>query len=205
MKIAKTVFIVLLFVIGLTIITYYTCSFFFKEKIDVSNLGEMLSGITAAIAAFYVMIQYQSYLKDKKNNQLSIYNKRFAEDKYIAKVTKWMINSAKYDENGRIVGKNKEKIIKEEETPDTYDKEMFMRFFEELNVQINNHLLNEEDTLRLFAYYALVFDEYKSFREEITDYDKDDLWMNFHKFIDRTKQTRLTLDVIESIKKEYSQ
>ena len=69
--------------------------------------------------------------------------------------------------------------------PSTHDAEMFMRFFEEMQIQIDKNRLEKEQVFDLFAYYAMVFDANKRIRENlgIKDYDKDEwLWSKFKKF-----------------------
>ena len=185
--------------LGLTWITKMFMGIPFLKGVDFSNLGEMLSGFATAIAVFYAIVQYWSYNKDEKIRTLNEFNQRYATDKSIEKVVRWMLRTALYDENGKIVGKDPEK--NDGNIPEVFDKELFMRFYEELNFLIDKHLLNEEDTLHFFAYYALVFDEYASFREDITDYDSDQ-WTNFHSFINRIKQTKYLLNALDALKRE---
>ena len=86
-----------------------------------------------------------------------------------------------------------------------YEKEMFMRFFEELYLQIKAGHLNREDVYHLFAYYALKYNKYLDFRKNIEDYkskeelpanEKDakeyDNWTNFRCFVEEmTKQEEI--------------
>jgi hypothetical protein len=187
MKTARNTLVAVVFVIILLWIINEVIGLLQMKDDEVSALGGMLSGITAAIGVFYAILQYRSYQDSRKTELLCTYNQRYAADKSIEKVIKWILKTAKLDENGKIVGKDPNTVLGVE-IPDIYDKEMFMRFFEELNVQINKGLLQKEDTLRLFAAYALIFDEYSSFREDITDYDDRTVWSNYHDFIEKNKK-----------------
>ena len=202
MKAVSKFILVSLFVIGLTGLTHLFITLPFMEGKDIASLGQILSAVTAAIAVFYAIISYKDHLLEKKNNLLCLYNKRYTEDKSVEKVVRWMLSTAKMDENGGIVGHDPSKEVKDVEKPDVYDKEMFMRFFEELNIQIDNHLLNEDNTLQLFAEYALIFDEYPSFRKDITDYDNEGAWTYFHSFIRKIKRAKSINEALNRTKKE---
>lgn len=200
MKTFRNAILVIVFVAAITGVTNIIMSFSVFKDVDFSALGDMLSGVAAAIAVFYAIVQYKSYLEDRKTKTLNEFNQRYVSDESIEKVIRWMVANAKYDENGRIVGKDPEK--NEGEMPSIYDKEMFMRFFEELNILINKGLLNEKDTLKMFAYYALVFDEYPSFREDIRDYDNKKQWYDFHQFIFKTGQAKNLQEAVDKLKEE---
>lgn len=184
----KTILVIAFVAVFMAGANYLMEWWFVSDKDKASSFGDFLSGITSVIVVFYIIVQYESYLRDKKTTTLNEFNQRYITDKNVEKVVKWMLANALCDENGRIVGKDPKK--NEGDEPSIYEKENFMRFFEELNILIEKGLLKEEDALRLFAYYALVFDEYPSFRENIKDYNDPVLWYNFHQFITRSKITK---------------
>ena len=97
--------------------------------------------------------------------------------------------------------------------PGINTKEMFMRFFEELYLQIEEQNLDAKEVHDLFAYYALKFDKFNDYHKDITDYtakdevdkmDKDKAehvnknWKRFSKFIK-------IMDEIENNSKFYDQ
>lgn len=82
-----------------------------------------------------------------------------------------MLKVAKLDNNGEIVGAHPNSILINK--PNIIEKEMFMRFFEEIYLHIKEDNLDKESVFRLFAYYALKFDEHPEFRLDITDYKNE--------------------------------
>lgn len=46
--------------------------------------------------------------------------------------------------------------MKKEEIPSVHDKEMFLRFFEELSQMIDRKYIDLDDVERLFAYYFII-------------------------------------------------
>lgn len=113
-----------------------------------------------------------------------------------------MLRVAILNDKGEIVGADP---IRFYYNPGIHEKEMFMRFFEELYLHIDNKSLDKEQVCLLFSYYAIKFDEIKEFRLDITDYyskvelekrgktdDKKDnynkYWTNYRKFVDEMRK-----------------
>jgi hypothetical protein len=63
-----------------------------------------------------------------------------------------------------------------------------MRFFEELELQIQYGRLNEKDVLDLFVYYAKIIDENEELRKHlgVTDYETN--WRTYIKLMNRKKE-----------------
>lgn len=168
------------------------------ENKNYSLLAGIGTFVSTLVAGLYAIYEYDNHKKEVQTNLLCQYNQRYSSDKNIRRVLKWMLKVAEI-ENGEIIG------VKEIENNDswTYEKEMFMRFFEELNKRIDNNDINERDVYDLFSYYALKFDEFYGFRADITDYKNEkeilemseedrviyqDPWSNFRSFIDKMKK-----------------
>ncbi|MBD5292776.1 MAG: hypothetical protein HDS23_05970 [Bacteroides sp.] len=133
------------------------------------NLDSMLAvGIGCLTLAFSIW-QYDA---NARQTTLSTYNKRFNSEPAIREVTK-VLTALEYEKG------NTELSIK---SISNYDKELFYRFFEELELGIRRGLLKTKDVKRLFSYYAMV---------GITKYnliDKEDLqenWKLLNSFICR--------------------
>ena len=63
---------------------------------------------------------------------------------------------------------------------------MFMRFYEELKLQIDEGNIKKEDDKKFFSYYAIKFHENDHFHENIADYDED-YWKSFRDYCEQTK------------------
>lgn len=70
---------------------------------------------------------------------------------------------------------------KEVKKPDGHDVEMFMRFFEELDMLIESKQMDKNKVYYMFAYYLLVFDSHRS-EFNITDYDSG-CWKHFKNIV----------------------
>ena len=73
------------------------------------------------------------------------------------------------------------------EKPSNYEVEMFMRFVEELELQIHYGRLNKKDVSDLFVYYAKMIDEKAELRRllGVTDYEK-----NWNRYIKNMKSIK---------------
>lgn len=129
-----------------------------------ANIGVF---ITSVIAGIYAIVQYENHKKEEHTKLLCEYNKRYSTECYITTMLEWMLKVGETNNNGDIVDVNLNKsYIK----PGINTKELFMRFFEELHLQIADNNLNPEEVYDYFAYYVLLFDEFNEYHQDITDY-----------------------------------
>lgn len=136
------------------------------------KVTDLLLAFFASISLCYTYIQFKEYRKREQAEVLGQYNERYSRDEHINNVVDYIIRFM-----------NNEYII---HTPTTHDAEMFMRFFEEMQIQIESNRLKREPVFELFAYYAMVFDSNERIRINlgIKDYDTDDwLWSKFKVFV----------------------
>lgn len=143
------------------------------------EIGSSAQIVTAVIAMLAFVLSVSEYCvnKDFKEVQvLSEYNMRYTSDPNIIKVVKYLNY---IDEHGKI--NNLPRVV-----PSNYEVEMFMRFFEELELQICCGRLKEKDVLDLFIYYAKKLDD-EQLRTElgVTDYDNN--WCGFRNLLNRNK------------------
>ena len=149
------------------------CKGFFKENLNViANCGTFMA---TCFAAFYGIKEYSIHKVEEKIKLLGEYNQRYSTDKNIKTVVSWMLKIAILNEKGDIVGANPDKTTHK---PGIYEKEMFMRFFEELYLHIKNGSVEKRQACLLFSYYAIKFDEIENFRLDISDYKSKDELMN---------------------------
>ena len=67
----------------------------------------------------------------------------------------------------------------------TYRHEMFLRFFEELQIAIENKALSPEIVCYMFSYYAIVADRCDKF---VSDYNDHQTWKKFKEFVKDMKK-----------------
>ena len=111
-----------------------------------SALVASLSLVVAVYAVLHAKKEYERALKNKQSEVLAQYNERYSNNDSIRKVIEYITYS-------------------NDDRPTVYDKEMFLRFFEELELMIERGYLTKKDVGDLFAYYfmAVWFHEESSF------------------------------------------
>lgn len=166
---------IITFFIVITVTASYSCIKLFFPVSSIGSFAELFTAIIALLAFIIAFLEYSSSKDMKEVQILSEYNKRFSEDPNIVKVTQYLNY---IDVDGSI--NNPHRCI-----PSNYEVEIFMRFFEELELQISYGRLNEEDVLNLFIYYAKKISENNELRNHlgITDYDEN--WELFKRITDR--------------------
>lgn len=141
------------------------------------NINELINSSIALIALSATFYEYRNHVKKRKADTLAHYNTLYCENGSYKKIIKDLIA---YDE-GKIFkydikskADNNECII--------YEREMFMRFFEEIQIQIEEGNLDSKTAKILFLWYAKKVDELGD--NFISDYNSD-CWTTFKKFIKR--------------------
>lgn len=166
----------------------------------VMKILELLSNIAVAYIAvrafFYTKKEYEAHREREKAETLAKFNERYSNDKNIEKFIKYLMQKD-YDlkrpigkdkciecNNSKPQGKMNYSSMEEENNVDLiYQKEMFMRFFEELQIAIKAKSLDKEIAYDLFAYYAL---EENSRRNK----EKENCWHLFEEFIEDMKAVK---------------
>ena len=119
---------------------------------DWAQIAQIVSGFATFLALLFAAYEY--YLH-KKNNQYEAYsklNERYCNDSSVQKVLGAMVES--YSDDAFSIDifnqncRNKDVSIN--------DKEMFLRFFEELNYAIKKKSIRKEEACYYFGYYAVV-------------------------------------------------
>ena len=136
-----------------------------------------VSGFIIAIISLIVSYyQYRLNRKQLRTELLTSYNARYSSDEDIKKVVKYL-----EQEEGLHL---REKA----EEPDEHEVEMFMRFFEELELLIVANAIDEKIVSYMFFYYLQAFEKQKDKWKNIGYEDNE--WKVFHKFMDRMKDLR---------------
>ena len=115
------------------VIIYYIQSF-----IDY-NIKDGILIILASLTLIGTIYEYESHRERVKAEVLGQYNERYSRDEHINKVVPFLIEDIM---NRKVVA------------PSVHNVEMFMRFFEEMELQIEKDRLDAESVYKLFSYYA---------------------------------------------------
>lgn len=148
------------------IIEYAVSNYFISYLSAISDIGLFMTTIVATI---YAMMQYNEHKNAQRTNLLCEYNQRYSTDTNIKRVIEWILKVAITNEKGEVINVD---IDKSYYKPGINTREMFMRFFEELQLQIDKGNLNANDVYNFFAYYAIIYDQFEDLHKDITDYTR---------------------------------
>lgn len=122
------------------------CDIIQTFAVSVSAFIAALSLVVTAITIVYAYREYKRSLKDKRSEVFMKYNQRYEENEHIQRIVKYCT----------IEGENN--------PPTVYDKELFLRFHEELERMIKADYISEDDVCEFFAYYfVLLWNDDKHF------------------------------------------
>lgn len=136
-----------------------------------------LLGILIAVFSLVVSFwQYRLYKLQLKTDLFSKYCARYNINQDICSVVRFLEK-----EEGLC-------LKKEVEKPDDHQIEMFLRFFEEIELHIRSNSIDEKIVSYMFSYYLQTFDKIKDNWPNI-NYDSED-WKVYHEFYARMKKVR---------------
>lgn len=169
----------------IVLVIIFACYKLLPFSVQVSSSLQALSVCGALIisvaALIYAIKEYVHYKRSTRATLLCHYLERYANEKSIIKVINYIIDSAKVDKTGQIIGyEHNNKNIK---NPTVLEKEMFMHFFEELQLQIDEKLLEQSKVIDLLGYYAGIFHRIEGFHKDITDYNNERYWKYYLRFV----------------------
>ena len=157
-----------------------------------SSITALATGATAVIAlvaCWYSKKEYDSHKEREKAATLAKYNERYATDPNIQKVTNYLL----WRSDNQTLGVKPDKVLyggKDEDDikPTKNQVELFMRFYEELQLAIDAGRIDVDSANNLFAYYA---HELPRIGNDLLpeDYNPNEgMWRNFQRFIQQTNQ-----------------
>lgn len=167
------------------------CITTFDEVLDSLNvlialitaLATVITVIISYMALSYARKEYEAHKQKEESEALSSFNERYCTDEYIANVLNFLIDLSKCKELHGV----ETCLITENNPPSVNDKEMFMRFFEELQYAIEQKRLSKQIVYDMFAYYALEVD--KMGEKFVEDYHHSS-WIRFRRFVKEMKQVK---------------
>ena len=168
------------------IVVYALClvtAFLMLKGVLLTNIFEscekptdIIMAIFAAITLICTFTEYRYHRKREKANVLGQYNERYSKDEHVNKVVDYII---RYMDNNVV-----------NQLPSVHDVEMFLRFFEEMEIQIKENRMDENHVHTLFSYYAIKMADNINIRNNLglIDYDNSNNWNEFKSFVDRMKK-----------------
>ena len=135
-----------------------------------------MSGFATFLALLFAAYEY--YLH-KKNNQYGAYsklNEKYCKNNSIQKVMVTMKES--YDGKSFCIASFSNNCGINQ--VNDYDKEMFLRFFEELNYAIKKKSIRKEEACYYFGYYAVV--AYLMGKDFVSELENEGIWGEFNEF-----------------------
>lgn len=162
-------------------------------KCGIQEIAEMITAMVAILAFCYTKEEYDLHVKREKTATLAQYNERYATDPNIQKVINYLLwkGDGAPEDIRHYGGESVDDIM-----PTKNEVEMFMRFFEELEISIEAKRLDPNIAKDLFAYYAhelpkiesyLLPDDYEVFEYQ-ERHTSNDTWHYFKEFIKPNKQ-----------------
>lgn len=145
-----------------------------------SFLGELATIATAIIAGCglrFAKKEYKLHKQRAESETLAKFNERFTHDKNINETIEELIE---FDQNQRKTDKEGNRDMKK-----LRQHEMFLRFYEELQIALENKALDAEHVCYMFAYYAI---QYERDLYHIYIKDDDNTWKRYHLFVQTMKR-----------------
>lgn len=157
----------LAFILFLTLAQYYiSCVLQVKEF----NISAAISASVATTGVILTAFSYYKYKEEQKVKMTYFYNKVYRTDENIQEVLKFLIES---DSKGTSDSNIDASTINK--------RELFFRFFEEIQYLIDQDIIDEKEAYDLFGYYAKVaYDLQKKFQPDI---QVENNWKTLKKFI----------------------
>ena len=159
------------------------------------NCGTVADWMMVMLTFVAICLTIWGYTIQKKISRYEVfseYSKRYSEDKNLKVVSCALID---YMENK----KENENINVDNLT--IYQKEMFLRFFEELELQIENKRMDKPTVQDFFVYYAVAAAMCEPFvkNTELIDNNPDsEVWGNYKRLVERYQ------DMQKLIAEEYA-
>ena len=156
-----------------------------------SIAGDLATVATCVFAGVGFVVACREYQKHKRHHKveiLSSLNERYASDENIKEVVIELLKSLKNDDRGDyFINKETWKSAKDEDIDKkvVYQREMFLRFFEELESYIEEDSLDTKVIKKTFAYYAL---QAASLQEDFVEDYNNGNWTFFKKFVEEMKK-----------------
>lgn len=155
-------------------------------------IGTVITALVAVVALAYSIKQYNLHREQRKISVLAKYNERYCASTEIKHVIEYLMAEEEYSEVSTVSNENKYRAsaLKAPER----DREMFMRFFAEIQMAINAGLIDKEYAKVMFGYYAVAASNLGV--KFVSDYNAE-YWSLFRSFAESMRQ----LDFVQCLNK----
>ena len=182
MKYLNTIVVVVVVIIAIIILSKYDI---IPTALPWSNFIEAVSVALALLVSYraltYAKKEYTHHKRSEKTTLLCQNLQRYSNDPYVKKLEDYILECALLDEEGNIIGFDKTKEATN--PPCLWEKEMFMHFFEELQLLIDEDMIDKNVIIDLIGYYVGIFHRIPEFHQDITDYEDERYWKYYLKFV----------------------
>lgn len=181
----KSTFISLAVVLSMIVLICFIGGVHFPISPEWSNfiqaIAVTLALLVSGIALYYAKKEYDHHKKSEKTALLCQYLQRYANDPYVKKIEDYILDTVLLDDNENIIGFDKRKTSNN--IPTLWEKEMFMHFFEEIQLLIDDKMIEKDVIVDLIGYYIGIFHRVKEYHQDITDYDDERYWKYYLRFV----------------------
>lgn len=179
----KPKIIIPLVLLSITLLLFiaWTVPFDTRWSNSIEALAVSIALIISAGALYYAKREYEHNKKSERTALLCQYFQRYANDPYIKKIEDYILETALLDKEDRIIGYDNSKTPSY--TPTVWEKEMFMHFFEEIQLLIDENMIDKDVLIALIGYYVGLFHRIEDFHSDITDYNDERYWKYYLKFV----------------------
>ena len=167
--------------------TLECCSFIVEA---LTFLISVLSLVVSLVAISFVKKEYNLHKQAEMANTLSKYNERYCTDEHIERTINFLSeyhDTRKAEKYKHYLPKDILSIVKKKDSSSCLDKEIFLRFFEELQYSITQGALDKDVVYDMFSYYAIV--AYELGDDFVEDFN-DRCWQTFRVFAKSMIQIR---------------
>lgn len=173
----------LILITAIVVIFILTFAFTYPQSLEA--IAVTGASIVSILALWYARKEFEHHKKNDRTTLLCQYLHRYATDENIKKVIDYINDTALLDADGDIIGLDNKKLkelakkSKSSSLPTQREKEMFMHFYEELQMLIDSNMLEDTVTIDLLGYYCGKFHNIKEYHQDITDYDNKNYWERY--------------------------
>ena len=173
-------FLIIIFVMMLLFVFYLVAPLTNEWSNSLQAFTVIAALLTSVLALWYAKKEYEYHKKCERTTLLCHYLDRYANTETIRKVICYILDTALLDEKGNIVGIDPDKHS--DSVPTLREKELFMHFFEEIQLQINNEMIDKSDAFDLMGYYCGIFHRIEGYHRDVTDYNDERYWKYYLQF-----------------------
>ena len=167
--------------------TLECCSFIVEA---LTFLISVLSLVVSLVAISFVKKEYNLHKQAEMANTLSKYNERYCTDEHIERTINFLSeyhDTRKAEKYKHYLPKDILSIVKKKDSSSCLDKEIFLRFFEELQYSIIQGALDKDVIYDMFSYYPII--AYELGNDFVDDFDNR-CWQTFRVFAKSMIQIR---------------